>query len=220
MAGLHHDLRMPLNAIVAWAEIAAASPNENDAAREAVSRTQANAHAQSLLINDVLDLVKSGNEGLRVDRTPVDLADVVASALAVVEPTAAAKRIQGEFRSARGPVVVPGDSLRLQRVVWNLLTNALKFTPRRGRVTVDLKRRGSVALLRVADTACGIASELLPRIFDRFEQGNCSSDGIGLGLPIVRRLVDAHGGTVFAESAGPVTGAAFAVSLPLPERQR
>ena len=215
MAAVCHDLRTPLNAMMTWAQFAAAVPDRRDKVREALTRIEVNGRSQAMLINDILDLAKSANGTLRIKRTPVDLKVIVAAALAVVESAAAAKDIALEFRSAADPVTVLGDPVRLQRVVWNLLTNALKFTSHRGRVTVDLQREGPNAVLRITDTGCGISPHLLPRIFDRFEQGASDRGGVGLGLPIVHRLVEKHGGAVTAHSAGESLGSVFTVSLPL-----
>ena len=215
MAAVCHDLRTPLNAILAWTQLAGAAPADGGDLREALSRIESNARSQAMLINDILDLAKSANGTLRISRDPVDLTKVVAAALAVVGPTAVSKALELKFDQPRDPVVVLGDSARLQRVVWNLLTNAVKFTPAGGRVTVELRPEGPRALLQVIDTGCGISPQLLSRIFDRFEQGNPDRGGIGLGLAIVRRLIEKHGGTVSAHSTGEGLGATLAVSLPL-----
>ena len=218
MAAVCHDLRTPLNAIMAWAQVADTAPVNSDELHEALSRIELNARSQSLLINDILDLAKSADGTLHLTRKPTDVRTCIAAALAVIEPAAAAKGVRLASCQPADPVIVLGDPVRLQRVVWNLLTNALKFTPRNGRVAVELRVEGAIALLTVTDTGCGIAPQLLPRIFDRFEQGNSDRGGIGLGLPIVRRLVEKHGGTVTAQSAGDGLGATFSVSLPLAEK--
>ena len=215
MAAVCHDLRTPLNAIMAWAQLAGVAPVNSDELREALAPIELNVRSQSMLINDILDLAKSANGTLRITRELIDVRACVAAALDVLEPAAAAKAVRLASRQPADPVVVLGDPVRLQRMVWNLLTNALKFTPRSGDVGVELRTEGTNALLTVTDTGCGIAPQLLARIFDRFEQGNSDRGGIGLGLPIVRRLVETHGGTVTAYSAGEGLGAKFTVSLPL-----
>jgi signal transduction histidine kinase len=215
MAAVCHDLRTPLNAILAWTQLAGTAPAGHDL-RKALSRIESNARSQAMLINDILDLVNSANGTLRIVRIPVDLSKVVAAALAVVEPAAASKRLRIEWRPPTGvTALVLGDPVRLVRVVWNLLTNAVKFSPSGGRVTLDLRAEGDTATLRVSDTGYGIPPNLLPQVFERYQQADADGGGLGLGLTIVRRLVEAHGGSVTALSAGQGWGATFIVTLPL-----
>jgi signal transduction histidine kinase len=218
LAAVCHDLRTPLNAMLGWAQLARSQSLDRLELDEALSRIEDSGRLQARLINDILDLAKSENGTLRVERRPVDLDAVVRDALATVEPMAAAKNIQVEYRTSEAPALVLGDPERLQRVVWNLLTNALKFTPARGRVGLDVGAVGTDVVLRVSDTGHGISKEFLPQVFDRFRQGaprnGRHGPGAGLGLAIVHRLVGLHGGTVTAESAGEGLGASFTVSLP------
>jgi len=219
LSAVCHDLRTPLNAILGWAQLALRSASDP---REALSRIEAGARLQSLLINDILDLATSTNGTLRIHRAPVDLNGVVVAAQTLVETVASEKGIALNFEPNPRPAFVLGDALRLQRVIWNLLTNAVKFTPHGGRIEVDLQTDGSTVRLSVCDTGGGISPMLLPRIFGRFERDAGASDrncsGAGLGLAIVRRLVELHGGRVEAKSRGKGQGATFTVWLPRLER--
>jgi signal transduction histidine kinase len=218
LAAICHDLRTPLNAILGWAQVARAAPDDHAGLGEALSRIEANARLQGMLLNDILDLARSAAGTLRIERQPVDLNDVVAAALSVVEPDAAAKQVRLEWTPAASPALVPGDSIRLQQVAWNLLTNAVKFTEGGGRVCVDVSSDDQEAVLRVSDTGRGIDPAFMSRLFERFQQygpaGPRHAHGAGLGLPIVRRLVGMHGGSVEAHSDGPGRGATFVVRLP------
>jgi signal transduction histidine kinase len=219
LAAVCHDLRTPLNAILGWAQVARLAGNDAAELSQALSRIEANARLQGVLINDILDVAKSAAGVLHVERRPVDLNDVVAAALSVTEPAAAAKQLRVEWEPAAPPALVPGDSVRLQQVVWNLLTNAIKFTPNGGRVSVMLSCDDAEVRLRVSDTGCGINPAFMAKLFERFQQDRPANDtrhapGAGLGLPIVRRLVEMHGGSVAAHSDGVGGGATFTVCLP------
>jgi signal transduction histidine kinase len=218
LAAVCHDLRTPLNAILGWAQVARACPGDGGALREAISRIEANARLQGMLISDILDLARSAAGMLRVERQPLDLNAIAEAALAVTEPAAAAKGVAVEWQPAPAPARVLGDAVRLQQVVWNLLTNAIKFTPAGGRVTVAVSRDGDEVVLRVSDTGRGINPEFMARLFERFQQdapaGARHAAGAGIGLSIVRRLVEVHGGSVQAHSDGAGRGAAFTVRLP------
>jgi two-component system CheB/CheR fusion protein len=192
---------------------------------EALDEIECNARLQATLINDILDLVKSANGMLRIERQAVDVNSVVKAAHAVVEPAASAKGVRLACKTAPHPVHVTGDPIRLQQVVWNLLTNAVKFTPGGGRVNAEVAADAEHVRLRVSDSGCGISPEFLPRAFGRFEQGTSMGGGgggggrrraagAGLGLAIVRRLAEAHGGSVQASSPGEGRGATFTVLLP------
>jgi len=219
LSAVCHDLRTPLNAILGWAQLALRSASDP---REALSRIEASARLQSLLINDILDLATSTNGTLRIHRAPVDLNVVVVAALTLVETVATDKGIALNFEPNPRPAFVLGDALRLQRVIWNLLTNAVKFTPHGGRIEVDLQTDGSTVRLSICDTGRGINPIFLPRIFERFERDAGASDrncsGAGLGLAIVRRLVELHGGRIEAKSRGKGQGATFTVWLPRLDR--
>jgi signal transduction histidine kinase len=173
---------------------------------------------QSILLNDILDLTTSDNGRLSIHKEPVDLHAVIVAALAVVECAAKDKGIGLDLELKPRSAFVLGDALRLQRVIWNLLTNAVKFTPNGGRIRVELQADGSTVRLSISDTGCGINPAFLPRIFEQFERDPVAGDrncpGAGLGLAIVRRVVELHGGRVEAESYGQGQGATFTVLLP------
>ncbi|MEG3844242.1 chemotaxis protein CheB [Microcoleus sp. herbarium14] len=217
LANLSHELRNPLTPILAWAQLLQ-SGNLNEAvANRAIEVIERSARAQSQLIEDILDISRITNGKLTLDRTPVDLVVVVQSAIDGVQLSAEAKNIQ--IVSQLTSATVLGDAARLQQVVWNLLSNAIKFTPAGGRVEIVLEAIDDRAQLRVSDTGKGIRAEFLPYIFDRFHQGDSSStkanQGLGLGLSIVRHLVELHGGTVQADSPGEGQGTTMTLRLPL-----
>ena len=211
-----HELRTPLTAILGWARVLQGKSQPADPNR-ALQVIERNAKAQGKLIDDILDVSRIVNGKLRLELRPIDLRDVVTAALDVLRPTAEAKTIAlGSVTGA--PVIALGDADRLQQVVWNLVSNALKFTPAGGCVTVTVARRGDSGVIEVADDGAGISDEFLPHVFDRFRQADSSSTrahgGLGLGLAIVRHLVELHGGTVHAASEGPGHGATFTLVLP------
>jgi signal transduction histidine kinase len=213
LAAVCHDLRTPLNAMLGWAQLARSRQLGGVELDEVLSRIEDSGRLQAQLINDILDLAKSASGTLRIERRQVDLDSVARAALASVEPMAAGKGIHVEFTAAAAPAVILGDPVRLQQVAWNLLTNALKFTPAGGRVA-----GGTAVVLRVRDTGCGISEAFLPHVFEQFRQGAAGNGrhapGAGLGLAIVHRLVGLHGGTVAAESAGEGRGTTFTTSFP------
>ncbi|HLL70722.1 MAG TPA: ATP-binding protein [Pyrinomonadaceae bacterium] len=219
LATMSHELRTPMTAILGWAQLLRSRTlNEEDFAR-ALEIVERNAQSQKKLIDDLLDISRIITGKLRLDVQPVDLASVVAAAVDALRPTAEAKaiRLQPLLDPQAGPV--SGDTDRLQQVVWNLLSNAVKFTPRGGRVQVRLERVNSHVEIIVSDSGRGISAEFLPHVFDRFRQADGTSTrkhgGLGLGLSIVRQLVELHGGTVGVESDGEGQGATFIVQLPL-----
>jgi CheY-like chemotaxis protein/nitrogen-specific signal transduction histidine kinase len=218
LATLSHELRTPLNAILGWAEILRGRV-DGETVANAVERITRNVRLQIQLVEDLLDLSRIAAGKVRMRTRPVDLAPIVLAAAETVRPSAEAKTIQVATHIETGPTVVNGDADRLQQVVWNLLSNAVKFTPRHGRITVRLDRIDSRAVIRVSDTGKGIKPEILPSIFERFRQGNSSlareHGGLGLGLAIVRQLVELQGGEVIAESAGEGRGATFTVTFAL-----
>jgi signal transduction histidine kinase/CheY-like chemotaxis protein len=218
LAILSHELRTPLNAMLGWARMLSAGALDPETTRRAILAIERNAEAQTQLVNDLLDLARITAGKLRLDLRPVDLAPVIERAVDVVLPTAETKglRLQVTLDRRAGPVM--GDADRLQQVIWNLLTNAVKFTPRGGRVQVFLTRVASHVQLQVSDSGVGIATELLPLLFERFRQaatGAARPQGLGLGLALVKHLVEQHGGTVTAASPGEGGGSTFTVSLPL-----
>lgn len=218
LATVSHELRTPLNAILGWSQLLNRASLTGEAA-QAASIIQRNAKVQARLIEDLLDMSRIISGKIRLDMHAAELPIIVNSAIEAVLPAAQVKNITIErhIDAAAGPV--RGDSSRLQQVVWNLLTNAIKFTPKGGKVSVSLARAGSHAEIVVSDTGMGIKPEFLPFIFDRFRQADSSLSrqhaGLGLGLSIVKNLVELHGGSVEADSEGENQGATFLVRLPL-----
>ncbi|WNZ26914.1 response regulator [Leptolyngbya sp. NK1-12] len=217
---LSHELRTPLNAILGWAQMLRSKP-QLDAAivQRALETIERNARGQANLINDLLDISRIITGKLRLNVCPVELITVIEAAIDTVRPAADAKGIQ--IRAILDPEAGPvsGDVDRLQQVVWNLLSNAVKFTPRGGWVQVRLERVNSQVEIVVSDSGLGINPDFLPFVFDRFQQADSkttrSHGGLGLGLAIVRHLVELHGGSVSVYSAGLGQGAIFTVQLPL-----
>ncbi|HEX8685356.1 MAG TPA: hybrid sensor histidine kinase/response regulator, partial [Pyrinomonadaceae bacterium] len=219
LATVSHELRTPLTAILGWARVLRSSASDPDAARHGLDVIERNAEAQHQLIRDLLDVSRIISGKLLLKTRQVGLAPVVEAALDSVRQAADAKaiRLGAEFDGESD--LVTGDPDRLQQVVWNLLSNAIKFTPKGGSVGVRVERDGSDVLVRVSDTGQGIAPEFLPYVFERFRQADGSTTrehgGLGLGLAIVRHLVEQHGGSVSAESAGEQRGSTFTISLPV-----
>ncbi|MEP0870782.1 ATP-binding protein [Trichocoleus desertorum AS-A10] len=216
---LSHELRTPLNAMLGWARLLRSRQLNEAKAEHAIETIERNAKLQAQLIDDILDISRIIQGKLRLNVRPVELAAVVEAAIDVVRPAADAKaiRIQTILDPSAGSV--SGDSDRLQQVMWNLLSNAVKFTPGGGQVQVCLERINSHVEITVSDTGQGITADFLPYIFDRFSQSDSSTtrlqNGLGLGLAIVRTLVELHGGSVYAESTGDGQGSTFKVNLPL-----
>lgn len=221
LAVVSHELRTPLNAMLGWAQMLREGSVAPENVRKALETIERNARMQAQLVEDLLDVSRIVSGRLPLQIEPVDLATVVRAAVEAVRPAAANKDIQLSVDVGRRPVTVSGDAGRLQQAAWNLLTNAVKFTPRGGRVDVTLARTSSEAMLTVRDTGSGIPSEVLPFIFDRFRQADGRTTrahgGLGLGLTIVEHLAEAHGGTVRADSAGPGLGATFTIAIPIRE---
>jgi signal transduction histidine kinase/CheY-like chemotaxis protein len=217
LAAVSHELRTPLSAILGWSHMLRAQQLPPDRMRHGIEVIERNARAQRQLIEDLLDVSRIAANRLRMAKEPIRLADVVEAALDAVRPQAVAKGVTIEtVLHDRAPVL--GDPRRLEQVVWNLGWNAVKFTPASGCVRVDLSRLNSEVVLSVSDTGVGIASEFLPHVFEWFRQGDHKTQaGLGLGLGIVRHLVQLHGGSVYAESAGEGRGATFIVRLPVHE---
>jgi PAS domain S-box-containing protein len=218
LATLSHELRTPLNAIMGWSQLlrsGAATPEDLAQGLEVIQR---NCRAQTQLIEDLLDMSRVVTGKLRLDMRPVDLAAVVGAAVDAVRPAAEAKGLRVELDVDPLAPPVRGDAARLQQVIWNLLTNAIKFTPAGGAVRAALERADSHVEVVVSDTGAGIPPEFLPHVFERFRQADGSitrrHGGLGLGLAIVKQLAELHGGTVRAKSAGEGHGATFAMSLP------
>ncbi len=224
LATLSHELRTPLNAILGWAQLLAVGGVEGEEFTHALETIERNAKVQAQLIEDLLDLSRIISGKLRLELEKVDLPAAVEAALDSVRPTAEAKgvRLVPILDSHATPVL--GDPNRLQQVVWNLLSNAIKFTPKGGKVQLFLQTTGDQAEIVVCDTGQGIKAEFLPYVFDRLRQQDASSTrrhgGLGLGLAIVRHLVELHGGSVAAESRGENKGATFSVRIPLADPRR
>ena len=218
LATLSHELRTPLNAILGWAHLLTTGKADPSTAQRALSVIHNNAMAQSQLIEDILDVSRIISGKLRLHLAQVNLREVMETALDSVTPAAEAKSITIE-RHLEDLDPIAGDRDRLQQVFWNLLSNAVKFTPREGRVTVRVARHEQDALISVEDTGIGISADFLPYVFDRFSQADGTATrrhgGLGLGMAIVRYLVELHGGEVRAESAGENRGATFTAMLPL-----
>ncbi|PYQ15631.1 MAG: hybrid sensor histidine kinase/response regulator [Acidobacteria bacterium] len=218
LATLSHELRTPLNAIVGWAHVLRAGNLDEDTTARAIETIARNANVQAQLISDILDVSRIVAGKLRLELRPLDLTVVIQEALETVRPAAEAKgiRLEPRLEPSTGPIA--GDPNRLQQVVWNLLSNAIRFTPREGRVQVRLEAVGLSAVVTVEDSGPGIAPDFLPHVFERFRQADGSSTrrhgGLGLGLAIVRHLVELHGGTVEAENRTGAPGAIFRVTLP------
>jgi PAS domain S-box-containing protein len=219
LATLSHELRTPLNAIVGWTQLLRSRTlNENTSASglETISR---NAKALAALIEDILDVSRIIQGTLHLNTQPVRLTPVVEAAINSVRYAADAKKIQIDYTIAPDAEIMTADAKRLQQIIWNLLSNAVKFNPHQGRVTVQIERIDESIQIKVSDTGVGIAPEFLPYVFDRFRQADSSTtrshNGLGLGLAIVRHLVELHGGTVNAQSPGIGQGAIFTVNLPM-----
>ncbi|MEO8218888.1 MAG: ATP-binding protein [Acidobacteriota bacterium] len=217
LATVSHELRTPLTSMIGWLQLVEGETNP-EVLREAHQTIERNARAQSRLIEDILDFSRIHAGKLRLDVDAVDLVSVIGAAIDIVRPAAAARGVRLESILDSNAGLVSGDADRLQQVIWNLLSNAVKFTPRDGRVQIHLQRVNSHAEIAVSDTGEGISADFLPFVFDRFSQAETGSTrqygGLGLGLGIVRQLVELHGGTVRAYSAGRGQGASFVIALP------
>jgi PAS domain S-box-containing protein len=217
LAVLSHELRTPLNPILGWAEVLRLRRDEPDLTDRGLEAIARNVKAQVRLIDDLLDVSKIEAGKLRLEVRTVELAPIVEAALDAIAPAAEAKQIQVQ-RVLDPSGMVLGDSDRLQQVIWNLVANAVKFTPKRGRIQVSVSRINSHVEVAVGDTGQGIAADYLPHVFDRFSQADTSIrrqfGGLGLGLTIARELVELHGGTIEARSEGEGKGATFVIKLP------
>ena len=219
LAVLSHELRTPLNAILGWARILRAGTIPPEAMPRALETIERNAQVQAQLIEDLLDVSRIVSGKLRLEMRPVDVVEVVQEAIDTVRPTADARGVAlTTAMTPTGPV--SGDPQRLQQVVWNLLSNSIKFTPPGGNVHVRVEQDGAMVRIVVTDTGQGIDPDFLPHVFDRFRQasdaaGRARRRGLGLGLAIVRHLVEAHAGSVHAHSEGAGKGATFTVELPV-----
>jgi len=220
LATISHELRSPLTAMLGWASILLTRELDRETTTKAIETIHRNAQAQHQLISDLLDVSRIISGKLRLNVQLIELPPIIEAAMDSVRPAAAAKNIKLESSIGAEANKIYGDADRLQQVIWNLLTNAIKFTPKEGSVRVQAEKMGSGDLeLTVVDTGSGISKEFLPYVFDRFRQGDAGTTklhgGLGLGLSIVRQLIELHGGTVRVESEGEGKGATFIVSLPV-----
>jgi signal transduction histidine kinase/CheY-like chemotaxis protein len=219
LAVLSHELRTPLQPILGWVKLMRQRAVDGDTLHRGLETIERNARAQAQIVEDLLDISRVIAGKLRLELRPVSLIPVLEAAVEAVREAAEAKSITISAAYPAGSPVVYGDVHRLQQVVWNLLSNAVAFTPERGRVSVRVERAGGHVAVSVTDTGQGIAPYFLPYIFERFSQADSTSTrrhgGLGLGLAIVRHLVELHGGAVRAESPGEGLGATFIVTLPL-----
>ncbi len=219
LATLSHELRTPLNAILGYSRMIRSGIVTPQNHAKAIAAVERNAASLAQIVEDVLDVSRIISGKLRLNVEAIDLADVVRHAIDAVRPAAEAKGIRLDVTLDRHAGFVSGDSERLQQVVWNILSNAVKFTPRHGRIDIRVAAAADSVELVVRDTGVGITKEFLPHIFERFRQQDSSTTrergGLGLGLGIARQLVEMHGGTIDAASEGPGTGATFRVALPL-----
>ncbi len=219
LATVSHELRTPLTAILGWAHMLRTGQFDGKSAASAFETIERNARAQAQLIEDLLDVSRIITGKLRIDVRPIDPNSFIEAAVEAVRPAAEAKGVRLQKVIDTGLVTVSGDPVRLQQVVWNLLSNAIKFTPRGERVQVRLERVNSHIEIVVSDTGPGITPDFLPHVFDRFRQADGTTTrhhgGLGLGLSIVRHLVELHGGAVRADSPGEGQGATFTVLLPV-----
>lgn len=219
LATLSHELRTPLNAILGWSQVLSLRAPTGEELTEGLRTIERNARAQTQIIEDLLDMSRIISGKVRLHMQRVSLAPIVQASIDTVKPAMDAKGVTVEVVLDQVTGVVSGDHNRLQQVFWNLLTNAVKFTPRNGTVRITLKRVNSHFEVVVSDSGEGIGAEFLPRVFDRFRQADASTTrrhgGLGLGLAIVKQIVDLHGGRVSAMSEGIGKGATFSVALPM-----
>ncbi len=224
LATLSHELRTPLTSILGWAVLIRQGEYDESNFERAMETIERNARSQARLIDDLLDVSRIITGNLRLDIRTVNLVSIIDTAKDALRPTAEAKHITLHTQFERETCLVKGDPNRLRQVIWNLVLNAIKFTPRGGSVTIGLECAEPYVRLKVSDTGEGIPSEFLPYVFDRFRQAEGSvtrkQGGLGLGLAVVRHLVELHGGNVMAESFGPGQGSTFTVDLPLAEDRR
>jgi signal transduction histidine kinase len=219
LATVSHELRTPLNPILGWAYNLRMGAVEPDLLQEGLETIERNARIQSRLVEDLLDVSRIVTGKLTMNVQPVHLQHVIEAALDSIRLAAQAKRIELALHLEPDISQVLGDPGRLQQVFWNLLTNAVKFTPEEGRIEVRLRQRDGHVEASVTDSGEGIPSDFLPHVFDRFSQADSSATrrhgGLGVGLAIARHLVELHGGTIRAESAGAGRGATFSLQLPV-----
>jgi signal transduction histidine kinase/CheY-like chemotaxis protein len=220
LATVSHELRTPLNAIVGWAQVLSSTTPDSKTVAKAAASLQRNAEAQARVIDDLIDISRIVTGKLRVDLEPVDLREAVEGSVEAIRPAAEHAGVTLTMALPDEACVIRGDLQRLQQVVWNLLSNAVKFA-RRGQVRVEVRKENGFLFLIVSDKGQGISPEFLPMIFDRFRQADSTvtreHGGLGIGLAVVKELVELQGGTIQASSDGPGTGATFSVRFPCAE---
>jgi signal transduction histidine kinase/CheY-like chemotaxis protein len=220
LATLSHEIRTPLNAVIGWTKILLGRRADPDTMQRALTIIDRNAIAQARLIEDMLDMARIMSGKLRMEFGPVDLVSSTAAAIDVVAPAAAAKGVKIQSELGNEPRAIVADAGRVQQVAWNVLSNAVKFTGSGGTVFVKIEEGPEVVRLVVRDTGEGIAPDFLPHVFERFRQANASASrtegGLGLGLPLVRQLVELHGGSISIESPGRGQGSTVVVTFPQP----
>jgi signal transduction histidine kinase/CheY-like chemotaxis protein len=219
LATLSHELRTPLTSLLGWSSVLREAKRDEKVLSQGLDAIDRNARVQAQLIDDLLDVSRIVSGKLNLDVRPLDIASVTRAAINVVRPAADAKSIMLNYCAEPGLGAISADSARLHQIIWNLLSNAVKFTPQGGKIAIRIEQEKSHAKVTVQDTGQGIDAEFLPRVFDRFRQADSSTTrsfgGLGLGLAIVRHLVELHGGTVSAESEGVGKGATFSATFPL-----
>jgi signal transduction histidine kinase/CheY-like chemotaxis protein len=219
LATLSHELRTPLTSLLGWSSVLREAKRDEKVLSQGLDAIDRNARIQAQLIDDLLDVSRIVSGKLNLEVRPLDISSVTRAAINVVRPAADAKGITLDYWAEPGLGAISADSARLQQIIWNLLSNAVKFTPHGGKISVRVEQDGSDARITVQDTGQGIEAEFLPRVFDRFRQADSSTTrsfgGLGLGLAIVRHLVELHGGTVSAHSDGVDKGAIFSATFPL-----
>jgi PAS domain S-box-containing protein len=221
LAMLSHELRTPLASIMGWTELLITGELTAEQSKEALDTIRRNVRTQSTILGDLLDLSRITQGMLNLELVPVNLERILQDAMDVVKPAASAKRIEIELH--RGPQVYPvfGDALRLQQAIWNVLTNAIKFTPQGGRIDIRLEREDRKVRVAVTDTGEGIAADFIPHVFSRFRQADTSRlrshGGLGLGLALVREIINLHGGSATVQSPG--VGQGTTVTIELPENE-
>lgn len=223
LAVLSHELKNPLNVILVNAELLLRLPETSSKAREAAQKIRQTALAQARMIDDLLDLSRMQTGKYTINFQPVELTPLIADAVESVRNEAAAKGIRLDVDLGREPLVVKGDSVRIQQVAWNLLNNAIKYTPNNGTIRLTIEKEGGAAVLSVEDSGQGIEPEFLPHIFEMFRQADSSTTrrkgGMGIGLALTKQLVELHGGSIEATSHGSNQGTRFTVRLPLSDAQ-
>src|SRR5688572_16121533 len=219
LATLSHELRTPLTSLLGWSSVLREGKRDEKVLNQGLDAIDRNARIQAQLIDDLLDVSRIVSGKLNLEVRPLDICSVTRAAINVVRPAADAKGITLDYYAEPGLGAISADSARLHQIIWNLLSNAVKFTPRGGKIAIRIEQEAAHAKVTVHDTGQGIDPEFLPRVFDRFRQADSSTTrsfgGLGLGLAIVRHLIELHGGTVSAESEGVGKGATFFARFPL-----